>query len=95
MPCCVGYARALGTTRATLMRACRAAFGKAPAEMVHDRLALKAMRYLRFTAAGVAQVSDCLGFTDPTYFARFFRNHAGMTASVFRRDHGWVAKEGA
>ena len=77
--CTPGYSIAFkaSSTRATLTRACRAAFGKAPAEMVHDRLALKAMRYLRFTAAGVAQVSDCLGFTDPTYFARFFRNHAG------------------
>ena len=82
------YAAALGTTRATLTRACQAAFGKAPASLCHDRLVLEARRYLAFTGAPVANVAETLGFADPAYFARFFKARTGITASAFREGAG-------
>lgn len=84
------YAAALGATTPTLTRACRAAFGKPPGHLVLDRVLLEAMRYLTYTASSVSQIAGNLGFADPAYFARFFRQRTGMTASAFRRERAWL-----
>ncbi|MDF8333457.1 helix-turn-helix domain-containing protein [Novosphingobium cyanobacteriorum] len=82
------YAAALGTTRATLGRACRNRFGRAPAEIAHDRLLKEAQRLLAFSGGSVAEIADALGFADPAYFARFFKTRSGMTATAFRESRG-------
>lgn len=84
------YAGELGTTGPTLTRACRSVLQKAPAEVVHDRLLLEAMRALTYTSAGIGQISDHLGFDDPAYFSRFFKQRVGLTASAFRRSNAWL-----
>ena len=83
------YAAALGTSVPTLTRACRAVLGKAPGELLRDRLLLEAMRYLTFTSASVSRIADELGFADPAYFARFFKQRTGQPASLFRANRGW------
>lgn len=85
------YAAALGATVPTLTRHCRAISGKAPGELVLDRVLLEAMRALTYTRASVSQIADDLGFADPAYFARFFKARAGMTASAFRRERAWLS----
>ncbi|ODU79134.1 helix-turn-helix domain-containing protein [Novosphingobium sp. SCN 63-17] len=87
------YARALGVTSSTLTRACRAVVDKSPGDLLHDRLALEAMRFLAFTGMGMAQIADRLGFEDPAYFARFFKNRTGQTASAFRAQRAWEGLE--
>jgi len=87
------YARALGVTSSTLTRACRAVVDKSPGDLLHDRLALEAMRFLAFTGMGMAQIADRLGFEDPAYFARFFNNRTGQTASAFRAQRAWEGLE--
>lgn len=87
------YARQLGTTPQTLTRACRFAVGKAPAEIVHERLLREAMRALAFSAASVSQVADELGFADPAYFSRFFKARTGQEPSRFRRERAWQAPD--
>ena len=84
------YARALGTTTQTLTRACRQVAGKPPGDMALDRLLREAMRALTFTAAGVAQVAQDLGFADPAYFSRLFKARTGMEPSRFRRERAWL-----
>jgi AraC family transcriptional activator of pobA len=79
------YARALGTSQATLTRACREVTGKPPGALVNERRLLEAKRSLSFTTASVKQIADDLGYDDPAYFARSFRQHTGTTASEFRR----------
>lgn len=85
------YARELGASVPTLTRACRAATGKSPARIVHDRILLEAMRSLTYSSASVNQIANDLGFSEAAYFARFFRQRAGMTASAFRRDRAWLS----
>ncbi|MCB5426472.1 helix-turn-helix domain-containing protein [Altererythrobacter sp. CC-YST694] len=87
------YAGELGTTEPTLTRACRRAFGKAPGEMVQARLLLEAMRYLTYSNASISQIAGRLGFSDPAYFARFFKARSGVTASDFRRARAWVSAD--
>lgn len=84
------YAAVIGTTAPTLTRACREVLGKAPGEVVQDRLLLEAMRHLTYSTATVSQIAGDLGFADPAYFARFFKARAGVTASEFRSRGLWL-----
>ncbi|RVU05925.1 helix-turn-helix domain-containing protein [Novosphingobium umbonatum] len=85
------YAAALATTPPTLTRACRQVLGKAPGDVVQDRLLLEAMRLLTYTTSSVGQIAQSLGFADPAYFARFFKARSGSTASDFRQQRAWLA----
>lgn len=78
------FAGRLGVAPPTLTRACRAVLGRAPADVLLDRLMLEAMRYLRHTAASAKQIGGRLGFADPAYFSRFFKLRSGMTPGQFR-----------
>ncbi|GGC08713.1 AraC family transcriptional regulator [Novosphingobium endophyticum] len=71
------YAQVLGMTTKTLTRLCRRELGRTPLDVIHTRLALEAQRLLCFTNVGVAQVSDELGFSDPSYFSRFYLRMTG------------------
>jgi len=83
------YARELGASVPTLTRACRTVLDAPPGEVLRARVLLEALRHLTFTSASVAAISDRLGFTDPAYFARFFKQRTGRTATEFRREGGW------
>ena len=48
------------------------------------------MRALTFTAAGVGQVAQDLGFADPDYFSRQFKARTGIEPSRFRRERAWL-----
>lgn len=85
------YAAALGTTTPTLTRACRRSLGRAPGEVVLDRVLLEAMRALTYSSSAVSEIAHDLGFSDPAYFARFFKQRTGATASRFRRERLWLA----
>lgn len=84
------YAATLGTSTPTLTRACRIVLGRAPGDVVADRLQLEAMRLLTYSALSISQIADQLGFSDPTYFARFFKSRTGMSARAFRTERAWL-----
>ncbi len=79
------YARAIGTTERTLSRLCRRRLGCTPLELINGRIALEARRLLRYSNASVAQIADELGFSDPSYFSRFYQRMTGTRPS---RDQG-------
>ncbi|HSG56759.1 MAG TPA: helix-turn-helix domain-containing protein, partial [Paracoccaceae bacterium] len=83
------YARELGASVPTLARACRTILQAPPGEVVRARVLLEALRHLTFTSDSLSAISDRLGFSDPAYFARFFKRRTGRTASQFRREGGW------
>lgn len=82
------YGERLGVTLARLTRACRAAAGRTPLEIVHDRVMLEAKRSLAYTSLSIAETAYALGFTDPAYFSRFFQKREGMSPQVFRAGRG-------
>lgn len=71
------YARALGCTKRTLTRLTRDRWGVTPAEYIHRRLASEAKRLLRFTNGSAGAIATELGFSDPSYFSRFYRRMTG------------------
>lgn len=46
---------------------------------------LEAERSLRHTSMSVRQIADFLGFSDATYFSRFFRRYRGEAPGRFRQ----------
>lgn len=79
------YAAELGITAAHLNLLCRQAAGRSALEMIHERLLLEAKRNLVYTSMSIAEVSYAIGFADPAYFTRFFKQRAGVGPKDFRR----------
>ncbi|WP_226634887.1 helix-turn-helix domain-containing protein [Novosphingobium profundi] len=71
------YAAQMRVSGKTLTRICQRAAGCTPTEMLHARLLLEAQRLLCFTNASVVQVANDLGFSDPSYFSRFYQRLSG------------------
>ena len=71
------YAERLGVTAKSLTRTCRRRLDCTPAELIHARLILEAQRLLCFTNASIVQAADELGFSDPSYFSRFYLRMTG------------------
>lgn len=78
------YAAHMGITEKTLTRMCNARFGCSPKQYLHRRLLLEAQRMLIYGSATVAGIAEDLGFTDPSYFTRFYRRMTGKLPSEHR-----------
>jgi AraC family transcriptional activator of pobA len=77
-------ARELGVSTPHLQRACRELLGRSALNLLHERIILEARRCLSLTSMPVSQIAFGLGFADPAYFSRFFRDRVGVTPSVYR-----------
>lgn len=78
------YAEQLNLTTARLNDICRRVSGLSSKRLIAERLMKEARRMLALTAMPVSEIAFKLGYEDPAYFARFFKKHAGETASEFR-----------
>jgi AraC family transcriptional activator of pobA len=76
------YADALGCTLRTLSRQTEEALGATPLQIVNRRLLQEARKLLRFTNASAADVAAELGFSDPSYFSRFYLRMTGQRPSA-------------
>lgn len=78
------YAQMMGMSATHLNRIVRKTMGQSTHDLLTERLMEEACKELLFTGYSVQQISDNLGFTDPAYFARVFRQRMGMTPRQFR-----------
>ncbi|MRT12142.1 helix-turn-helix domain-containing protein [Enterobacteriaceae bacterium RIT711] len=78
------YASAVGLSSVHLNNLCHEFYGYSALNVLHQRLLLEARRSLLYTSMTVSQISDYLGFSDSTYFSRFFRRHMATTPKDFR-----------
>lgn len=78
------YAQRLGVSTTYLNCLCREFHGTSALGVLHQRLLLEAKRSLQYTSMTITQVSDYLGFSDVTYFSRFFRKRGGMAPKEFK-----------
>ena len=78
------YARRLGLTSPHLNRICREHFADTALGVVHQRIIVEAKRYLIFTSLTAKEIALALGFDDPAYFARFFKQKTGLPPLAFR-----------
>jgi AraC family transcriptional activator of pobA len=86
------YASRLGLTSPHLNRICREHLGDSALGIVHQRIILEAKRYLTFTSLSAKEIALALGFDDPGYFTRFFKQRTGLSPLAFRSvQHGTIA----
>jgi AraC family transcriptional regulator, transcriptional activator of pobA len=78
------YASLLGVTPVYLNTLCQRLTNQSALSIVHQRLLLEAKRNLVYTTLNVSQIADLLGFSEPTYFNRFFKRLTGKTPNRFR-----------
>lgn len=78
------YAELIGVTEDRLNSICRRAVDYSPSQIIQSRLLAEAKRYLVYTNRSSNAIAYDLGFTDPSYFSRFFRKHVGETVSSFK-----------
>ncbi|RAI97447.1 AraC-like DNA-binding protein [Chitinophaga skermanii] len=78
------YAENFALTPKRLNEIVKESIGKTLSDMLHDRLVLEAKRQLAYSHRSVKEICYELGFEDPAYFSRFFRNHTGSSPQDFR-----------
>jgi AraC-like DNA-binding protein len=59
--------------------------GKTASELIHERVLLESKRLLYHSSKSVKEIAHHLNFDDPSYFAKFFKNHANLTPDSFRQ----------
>ncbi|MCK0534080.1 MULTISPECIES: 4-hydroxyphenylacetate catabolism regulatory protein HpaA [unclassified Anaerobiospirillum] len=79
------YARLLSITDSKLKDMCRRFSSLPPKRMIFERVLLEAKRRLVYSDRSINQIASDLGFTDPSYFARFFVRCVGQTPSQWRK----------
>jgi AraC family transcriptional activator of pobA len=79
------YAEKLAVTPNHLTETVRGLTGRTSNDMIHERTVIEAKKLLRYTDLSVSQVAFELHFKDQSYFARFFKKHAGLSPEQFRK----------
>jgi AraC-like DNA-binding protein len=79
------YARALGYSGRTLSRATLANAGTSAKEFVDRRVVLEAKRLLAHGDRTAAQISEQLGFVNPSQFSKYFTHRTGQSPIEFRK----------
>ncbi len=80
------YADILQITPAKLNEVCKKAGQRNASDFILDRILLAAKRNLMFSNMSNKEIAFRLGFNDPSYFSRFFKNKIGLSPSRFRNE---------
>ena len=58
---------------------------KSPLKVIGERICLEGQRLLRFSNQNMNEISDTLGFVEPSHFSKFFKKHTGLSPIAYRR----------
>ncbi len=75
----------VGVSRSQLYRAFEAEFGQSPHEYLQKYRISEACTLLRNGGLTVAEVAGSVGFNDPLYFSRVFRQMKGCTPTTYQK----------
>jgi AraC-like DNA-binding protein len=78
------YAALLNLSVRQLSEAVKAQSGKPAIKHVHERLVLEARRLLFYTDQSLKEIAFELGFSEASYFSRFFKRETGLTPAAYR-----------
>lgn len=79
------YARLMHVSTRTLSDMTNQLLSKTPSLIIQERIILEIQRLLVHSNLNVNQIGYRLGFDDPSYFVKFFKKHANMSPSEFRK----------
>lgn len=78
------YAELLHLSAGHLSEVVKAQSGKPAIKHLHERLVLEAQRLLFYTPSSLKEIAFELGFSEPSYFNRFFKRETGTTPAEYR-----------
>lgn len=78
------YGNLMNLSPAYLNNLCKKHLGKTLSDLINERVVLEAKRLFSYSDLTVAQVSNRLRFSEPSYFIRFFRKNSGITPEQFK-----------
>lgn len=81
------YTKMLDVSATTLNTVVRDLTGSTPATILRNRLVLEAKRLLANSTLTIQQVAYALGFSDASYFTKFFQKATGLTPTRFVENH--------
>lgn len=81
------WARELGMSRTTLYKRILTATGKTPIGFIRSFRMKRAAQLLEKTRHNVAEVAYMVGFNNPKYFARYFKEVYGKLPSIYQAEH--------
>jgi len=79
------YAELMHISSTHLNSICKKALNKTVKNLIHERQLIEAKRLLLFTNNSIAEIAYELGFTDKSYFMRFFKKQTSVTADTYRQ----------
>jgi len=79
-----GYSTRLNVSQSYLNESVKRITGFSVRYWIQQEILLEAKRLLYYSEFNVKQIAYELGYEDPSYFSRFFRKAAGMSALEFR-----------
>jgi AraC family transcriptional activator of pobA len=86
------YANELSLSPKRLNELTKEFFGKTINQIINDRLILEAKREISCCRKSIKEISYELGFSEPSYFTRFFGKQTGNTPEDFRKKMGEMFK---
>jgi len=78
------YASLLNISAGHLSEVVKIQSGKPAIKHIHERLVLEAQRLLFHTPLALKEIAFELGFSDTSYFNRFFKRETGLTPAAYR-----------
>lgn len=78
------YADKFGMTNKTINEACKKGTGKTIKQHLQERLILEIKKEIRLGEKSLKEIAFDLGFSEPAYFTRFFKQHTSLTPTEFR-----------
>ena len=78
------FAQTLSVHVNHLNRAIKLTTGKTTTTLISERLLAEAKALLRHTDWNIAEISNCLGFEEPSHFNNFFKKQTTQTPSHYR-----------
>lgn len=78
------YATLLKTTARNLNGLAKKFSNKTAGQIIADRILLEAKRYLHHNTLSVKEIAFELGYDDPAYFTRFFKNNLGISPQQYK-----------
>lgn len=78
------YGRALGVSNRRVNEICKKGSGKTIKQHLQERLILEIKKEIKLRKKSLKEIAFDLGFSEPAYFTRFFKEHTSLTPKEFR-----------
>ncbi|WP_029904360.1 AraC family transcriptional regulator [Prevotella sp. 10(H)] len=78
------YADTLGVTNRRVNEICKKGTGKTVKQHLQEKLILEIKKEIRLRKKSLKEIAFDLGFNEPAYFTRFFKQHTSLTPTEFR-----------